>query len=151
MKKTILIFSAMLITAFSFAQKKELKAVEKALKKGNTVEAKAALSSISSTIESADAKYKAQYYFIKGRTYQELAEKGMDTDASLKTAGDAYNKLFAFEKEQNEFEYTKEAKPMLQTMISKMVEKAIDAQKAKDFGILEEEESYFLFENEKIH
>ena len=133
MKKTILIFSAMLITAFSFAQKKELKAVEKALKKGNTTEAKATLSSISSTIESADAKYKAQYYFLKGRTYQELADKGMDTDASLKIAGDAYNKLFAFEKEQKEFEYTKEAKPMLQTMISKMVEKAIASQKEENY------------------
>ncbi|EDP95248.1 tetratricopeptide repeat protein [Kordia algicida OT-1] len=133
MKKTILIFSALLITAFSFAQKKELKAAEKALKKGNTVEAKDALASISSTIESADAKYKAKYYFLKGKTYQELADKGMDTDASLKTAGEAYNKLLAFEKEQREFKYTKEAKPNLQTMVSKLVDKAIAAQKAKDY------------------
>ncbi|WP_420574223.1 tetratricopeptide repeat protein [Kordia sp.] len=133
MKKTILIFSAMLITAFSFAQKKELRAVEKALKKGNTVEAKEVLASISSTIENADAKYKAKYYFLKGSTYQELADKGMDADASLKIAGEAYNKLFAFEKEQKEFKYTKDAKPKLQTMISKLVDKAIASQKAKDF------------------
>lgn len=124
----------MLITAFSFAQKKELKAVEKALKKGNAVEAKEVLNSISSTIESADAKYKAQYYFLKGQTYQDLADKGMDTDASLKTAGDAYNKLFDFEKEQRDFRYTKDAKPKLQTMISKLVDKAIAAQKAKDYN-----------------
>lgn len=134
MKKTILIFSALFITAFSFAQKKELRTVEKALKKGNTAEAKTMLSSISSTIESADAKYKAQYYFLKGKTYQELADKGMDTDASLKTAGEAYNKLLAFEREQKEFKYTKQARPNLQTMISKMVDKAINAQNAKDYA-----------------
>ncbi|MCH2193893.1 tetratricopeptide repeat protein [Kordia sp.] len=134
MKKTILIFSALLITAFSFAQKKELKAAERALKKGNTVEAKDMLKSISSTIESADAKYKAKYYFLKGKTYQDLADKGMDADASLKTAGEAYNKLLAFEREQKEFKYTKQAKPNLQTMISKMVDKAINAQNAKDYS-----------------
>lgn len=134
MKKTILIFSALLMTAFSFAQKKELRAAEKALKKGNTVEAKNLLSGLSSTIESADAKYKAQYYFLKGKTYQNMADKGMDTDASLKTAGDAYNKLLAFEREQKEFKYTKEAKPNLQTMVSKLVDKAINAQNAKDNG-----------------
>lgn len=133
MKKTILIFSALLITAFSFAQKKELRTAEKALKKGNTVEAKDVLASISSTIESADAKYKAKYYFLKGKTYQELADKGMDADASLKIAGDAYNKLLAFEKEQREFKYTKEVKPNLQTMVSKLVDKAIASQKVKDY------------------
>ncbi|MBC8754693.1 tetratricopeptide repeat protein [Kordia sp. YSTF-M3] len=133
MKKTISIFSALLITAFSFGQKKELKTAEKALKKGNTVEAKAALSSIESIIDGADAKYKAQYYFLKGQTYQDLAEKGMDTEASLKIAGDAYNKLFEYEKEQKNLKYTKQAKPKLQTLISKTVDKAISAQKVKDF------------------
>ena len=132
MKKTILIFSALLMTAFSFAQKKELRAAEKALKKGNTAEAKELLTSISSTIESADAKYKAQYYFLKGKTYQDMANKGMDADASMKTAGEAYNKLLAFEKEQKSFKYTKEAGPNLQTMVSKMVDKAISAQNAKE-------------------
>lgn len=133
MKKTISIFSALLITAFSFGQKKELRTAEKALKKGNTVEAKTALSSIESIIDGADAKYKAKYYFLKGQTYQELAEKGMDKEVSLKTAGDAYNKLFDFEKEQRNLKYTKEAKPMLQTLISKTVDNAISAQKVKDF------------------
>ncbi len=133
MKKTISIFSALLITAFSFGQKKELKTAEKALKKGNTVEAKDMLSSIESMIDGADAKYKAQYYYLKGQTYQELADKGMDTDASLKIAGDAYNKLFDFEKEQKSFQYTKDAQPKLQTMISKIVDKAIASQNEKDY------------------
>jgi tetratricopeptide (TPR) repeat protein len=134
MKKTILIFSALLITAFSFGQKKELKVAEKALKKGNSVEAKEALAGISSMIESADAKYKAKYYYLKGQTYQDLANKGMDTENSLKTAGAAYNNLLSFEREQKEFKYTKEVKPQLQTMISKLVDKAIASQNAKDYG-----------------
>ena len=133
MKKTISIFSALLITAFSFGQKKELRTAEKALKKGNTTEAKTALTSIESIIDGADAKYKAQYYFLKGQTYQELAAKGMEADASLKTAADAYKKLFDFEKGQASFKYTKDAKPKLQTMINKVVDKAIVAQQAEDY------------------
>jgi tetratricopeptide (TPR) repeat protein len=133
MKKTISIFSALLITAFSFGQKKELRTAEKALKKGNTTEAKTVLTSIESIIDGADAKYKAQYYFLKGQTYQELSAKGMDTDASLKTAADAYKKLFDFEKEQKSFKYTKDAKPKLQTMINKVVDRAIVAQQAEDY------------------
>lgn len=43
MKKQILIGAALLASSLTFAQKDELKAAEKALKSGNTVEAKAAL------------------------------------------------------------------------------------------------------------
>ena len=132
MKKTILIFSALLITAFSFAQKKELRAAEKALKKENLAEAKTILEGLSGTIQSADAKYIAKYYFLTGKTYQNMADKGMNTNASLKMAGEAYNKLLAFEKEQRDLTYTKEVKPSLQTMVSKLVDKAINAQNAKE-------------------
>lgn len=134
MKKTISIFAALLITAFAFAQKKELKAAEKALKKGNTVEAKTAITSVESMIESADAKYKAQYYFLKGKTYFELAKKGMDAENSFKTASDNFKKLLDFEKEQKKFKYTQETKPLMQEMVGKMVDNAIKAQKAKDYG-----------------
>lgn len=133
MKKTISIFSALLITAFSFGQKKELKAAEKALKKGNTTEAKATLASVESMIDGADAKYKAQYYFLKGKTYEKLAAKGMDTEASLKTSGDAYKMLLDFEKEQKSFKYTKDAKANIQTMVNMVVDKAIKAQKGEDY------------------
>ncbi|WP_046758011.1 tetratricopeptide repeat protein [Kordia jejudonensis] len=134
MKKTISIFAALLITAFAFAQKKELKAAEKALKKGNTVEAKTAITSVDGIIANADAKYKAQYYFLKGKTYYELAKKGMDTEKSFKTAGDNFKQLLEFEKEQEKFKYTSEVQPLFQEMIGKMVDNAIVAQKAKDYG-----------------
>jgi tetratricopeptide (TPR) repeat protein len=133
MKKTISIFAALLITAFSFGQKKELKTAEKELKKGNTVAAKAALSSVESMIEGAEAKYKAQYYFLKGKTYLDLAKKGTDAEASYKVAGENFNKLLAFEKEQKKFKYTKDTGPLLQELISKIVDKAITAQKAKEY------------------
>ncbi|WP_298419657.1 tetratricopeptide repeat protein [uncultured Kordia sp.] len=133
MKKTISIFAALLITAFTFAQKKELRAAEKALKKGNTVEAKTAITSVESMIDGADAKYKAQYYFLKGKTYFELAKKGMDAENSYKTASDNFKKLLEFEKEQKKFKYTQETKPLMQEMVSKLVDNAITAQKAKDY------------------
>lgn len=133
MKKTISIFSAVLMMSFAFGQKKELRSVEKALKKGNTVEAKATLQSVSSMIDNADAKYKAQYYFLKGSVYSDLAKKGMDTDASFKTAGEAFKQLFDFEKSSGKLKYTKEAKPMMQNMIAELVNKAINDQNTKNF------------------
>lgn len=133
MKKTISIFAALLITAFAFAQKKELRAAEKALKKGNTVEAKSALTSVESLIDGADAKYKAQYYFLKGKTYYDLAKKGMDAQNSFKTASESFKQLLDFEKAEKKFKYTKEAKPLMQQMVSSLVDKAITAQKAKEY------------------
>lgn len=66
MKKQILIGAALLASSLTFAQKDELKAAEKALKSGNTVEAKAALDQAQSAAI-ADPKYAAQYYFLRGK------------------------------------------------------------------------------------
>ena len=50
MKKQIAIALALLVSSFSFAQKDELKAAEKAIKSGNYADAKAAINSAESFV-----------------------------------------------------------------------------------------------------
>ena len=55
------------MSAFSFAQKKELKTVEKAIKSNNFAEAKAAITQAESLLSVMDEKSKAKFYFLKGK------------------------------------------------------------------------------------
>ncbi len=117
MKNQILALSLGLITMGAFAQKDELKAAEKALKKKDFPTAIAAINSIASMEDSMDAKYKAKYYYLKG---QSLAGKN-----NFSKAADAFNALFAYEKETGKAKYTKAAQPMLNDIIQKVSNKAI--------------------------
>ncbi|MEO9893813.1 tetratricopeptide repeat protein [Aurantibacter sp.] len=76
MKTKILILAAMSFTMVGLAQKSELKAADKALKGGDSQAAKSALESIAGSISGADEKYQAQYQFLTGKTYADLAKKG---------------------------------------------------------------------------
>ncbi|MGJ5641557.1 tetratricopeptide repeat protein [Formosa sp. S-31] len=65
MKKQVIVALALSATAFSYAQKKELRAAEKAIKSNNYAEAKAALNQVEPMLSSIDDKYKSQYYLLK--------------------------------------------------------------------------------------
>ncbi|MRI00277.1 tetratricopeptide repeat protein [Kriegella sp. EG-1] len=91
MKTKILILAAMSFTMVGLAQKSELKAADKAIKSGDSQAAKSALESIAGSISGADEKYQAQYQFLTGKTYADLAKKG---DASaFQKAIDAFKKV----------------------------------------------------------
>ncbi len=84
MKKQIVVALALLIGAFSFAQKKELKAVEKAIKGNNFAEAKSVLTQIESLIGSADAKTQSKYYLLKGEAlYANGAGSNVDFEGAI--------------------------------------------------------------------
>lgn len=125
MKKQILALSLGLMTIGSFAQKKELKAAEKALKKNDFTTALASIKSVDGSIADADDKYKAQYYFLKG---QVLAGQ-----KDLPGAADAFNKLLAFEEKTGKAKYTREAGPMLNKIVQDVSKKAIKAYENKNF------------------
>jgi tetratricopeptide (TPR) repeat protein len=116
MKKQILALSLGLMTIGAFAQKNELKAAEKAIKKGDLKTAKASLLSIDSMAETMEAKYKAKYYYLKGASYGKV---------DVKSAAEAYNKLFEVEKEMGKTKYTKLAQPKLTELVTYVSEKAI--------------------------
>ncbi|MBT8311230.1 MAG: hypothetical protein HKP23_00135, partial [Flavobacteriaceae bacterium] len=106
MKTKILIALTMAFSVVGFAQKNELKAAEKALKSGATTEAKAQLESIAGMIEGADARVQAQYHFIRGKVYADLANKGDNT--AFKEAANSYNKVISTEEQSGKSKYSAE-------------------------------------------
>lgn len=132
MKKRVLIASALLVSSFAIAQKSELRDADKALDKGSAAEAKSTLQSLASTIESADDKYKAQYYFLLGKTHADLAKKGGE-DADFQKAVENLNKLVEFEKTYKT-KYTDEATEILNGLSGDIVNAAIEDNNNKEFA-----------------
>ena len=112
MKKQILALSIGLMAISAFAQKDELKAAEKALKKEDFKTAQEAILPLEAMESTMDSKYKAEYYFIKGQAY-----KGKK---NYKAAAESFNYLLKFEKEIGKNKYTDKAAPMLNDMISEV-------------------------------
>lgn len=83
MKKNILIAFSFLIATVSLAQKKELKAAEKALKNSNYAEAKSALSQVKSMLSSMDDKLKSKYYLLNAKA---LYAGGSANSSEMSTA-----------------------------------------------------------------
>ena len=88
MKKQIIITLTLLLGIFTFAQKDEIKAAEKALKNGNFADAKAAIKSAEGLIGSADDKTKAKFYLLKG---QALYGNGTGSNDDIEAAIESLN------------------------------------------------------------
>ncbi len=115
MKKQILALSLGLMSLGAIAQKSELKAAEKAIKKQDFTAALSTLNAIEgSLMMNGEDKYKSKFYFLKGKA---LAAK-----KDYKKAGEALNALIAMK----ENKYTDEAKPILNQMIQEVSNKAVD-------------------------
>ncbi|WGD34449.1 tetratricopeptide repeat protein [Olleya sp. YS] len=69
MKKQLILAIALLVTVFSFAQKKEIKALEKAVKNNNYAEAKALVGQLESMVGTMDGKLKDKYYLGAANAY----------------------------------------------------------------------------------
>lgn len=86
MKKQIVIALALFVSMFSFSQKNELKAAEKAIKAKNYSDAKVQLEKAKPLIESADDKLKAKYYFLEGQAlYANGAGSIIDKPKAIKS------------------------------------------------------------------
>ena len=62
MKTRFILIATMLVTMAGFAQKNEIRNAEKALKSGNTAEAKTEIESVKGMIAGEDEKVQAEYY-----------------------------------------------------------------------------------------
>lgn len=108
----------------TFAQKNEIKAAEKAIKKQDYAAAVTALTTAESLISNAP-KLEAKFYFLKGQAY--AAKK------DFKVAVEAYNKLFDVEKKSGKQRYTEQARPLLDQLMNDLTTKAFALYEAKDF------------------
>ena len=122
----------MAITSMSFAQKNEIKAIEKALKNSNFADATSAVKVADALIGNMDDKTKAKFYFIKAKA---LFAEGKGTDANIDAAIESLNMLQALETKMGKLKYTKEAAEMKTSMTSAFLTKANDAFKTKDYTV----------------
>ena len=132
MKNQILLLVALFICTITYAQKDELKAAEKAVKKNDYATAVADIGKAEALIGDADDKTKAKFYYLKGESYAGLAK----TDPSIENfnmAAESFNALFDIEDKIGSPKYSALAQPTMNTMISEISAKGIQSYQNKDY------------------
>jgi len=124
-KQLIMLSLSLFIGMTTFAQKNEVKAADKALKKKNYPAALSALSQAESLIGSADAKTKAKFYYIKGMA---LYADGKNFENNEKAAT-AFATLLDLEKNGSGTKYSAKAGEILNNIII-----SINTQATKEFN-----------------
>lgn len=124
MKLRIFLLTAVFAGTFGFAQKNEIKAAEKALKDGNAAEAKSVLQGSKSLFDAADERTQAQYYYLLGKVYADLAEKGDDT--AFEPAAEAFKMSTALEEQTGKAKYSSENEQWLRKLSADLVNSAVD-------------------------
>jgi len=126
MKKYFLVAASMLSVLAVNAQKDELKAASKALKKGDAATAVQALNPIAEVVKSADDKTKAYFYALYGQASLQLAQAG---EGEFTPAIESYEAIVAM----NASKYIEEANQALKTISNELVNAAVEAQQTSDY------------------
>ena len=126
MRKQVLALVLGLMTIVSFAQKKELKIAEKAIKKADFSSAMAAVNSVEATIANADDKLKAKFYFLKGQA-------AFGTNDYL-GASKAFKALLTLEKNAKRKTYTSKVVIENQKLLQKVSTNGVDNFNANKFS-----------------
>lgn len=113
MNKSILFVLTVIISTLSFAQKKELRAADKAIKSNNYAEAKAALNQAKAMMSQMDDKQKSQYHLLMAEA---LYANGTASSADLNAAIDYLNNVGAA--------YNSESATLRQTMENDLLTQA---------------------------
>ncbi len=130
MKKQIVIALALLVSAFSFSQKNELKAAEKAIKNKNFADAKAAIQSAEPLIGSTDDKTKAKFYFLKG---QALYANGSSSGKEIDEAIESFNMVSDIESKSGKVKYSANVEEIKTQILSGVLTNANSALKNKQY------------------
>jgi len=118
------------LASMSFAQKNEIKAIDKALKNSNFADAKSAVAAAEALIGNMDDKSKAKFYFLKAKAYY---ANGGGTDADIDQAIVTLDQLKELESSMGKLKYTDEANQMKQGMFNTFIKKANDSFNQNDF------------------
>ena len=124
--KYVILASALLISVATFAQKDQIKAAEKALKGGNPQEAITILNAAESASATAPDTEKAQYFFVKGTAFLELANKKVEEGKNLSLAAKAYQDLLAVEKASGKDKYSSQVATSIISIKYKLMDSAIE-------------------------
>lgn len=123
----------LLACSSSFAQKSELKELEKLVKNNNVTETTALLSTIEKMLPQATDDQKAAFYFFKTKNFINLAKIGVDFNENRSKAIESINQLIKFENETKSKKYTTEVTALKNTLMAELVDDAIDSNRNKDY------------------
>ncbi len=127
----IVLASALLISAGSFAQKDQFKAAEKAIKSGNPNGAIASLNEAEPLLSTEEDK--AQFYYLKGNAHLDLAKKNVEPGKNYAAAAIACQALFEVEKKSGKSKFSKLAEINQLTIINGLKMDAFNDYKSKKF------------------
>ena len=125
MKTKVIALFLGLASITMYAQKNEVKAAEKAIKKQDYAAAISSVNAAEALIGSMDDKLKAKFYFFKAQAF--LGKK------EFQVAADAFSALEKLEKATGRKKYTPAAQPMKNQMIQEVYKRAADQYKSKDY------------------
>ncbi|MBJ2125872.1 tetratricopeptide repeat protein [Flavobacterium sp. IB48] len=123
--KYVILASALLISVATFAQKDQIKNAEKALKGGDAQGALTQLKDAESLIANAKDTEQAQYYFVQGNAFLDLANKKVDEGKNLLAAADSYKKLIDVEKASGKQKYSTQAAASITNIKGLLINSAI--------------------------
>lgn len=130
--KYVILASALLISVATFAQKDQIKSAEKALKGGDAQGAITILKDAENLVVNAKDVEQAQYYFVQGNAYLELANKKVEEGKNLSLAAESYKKLIDIEKTSGKQKYSVQAAASITEIKGKLINSAIaDTQASK--------------------
>jgi len=132
MKKYIVLGLALMICSLSFAQKKEIKTAEKAIKNNNFADAKSDLQSAEALLSAMDEKTKAKFYFLKGQAYY---ANGRGNDLDIAEALNSFKILKEVEEKSGRLTYTTNANDIKLNMSNAFIKKASDALEKKNYAV----------------
>ena len=132
MKKYVVLGLALMICSFSFAQKKELKTAEKAIKSSNFADAKLAIQNAESLMSAMDEKTKAKFYYLKGQAFY-ASGSGNDTD--IAEALNSFKSLKDIEAKSGKNTYTVQANEIELSMSNAFIKNASDAYEQKNYDV----------------
>jgi tetratricopeptide (TPR) repeat protein len=129
MKKLITFFCAIVIGVSSYAQKNEIKDIEKALKSNNFAEAKALVQKAEALLPNMDDKLKDKFYYYK---LQALHANGAISDTDVDTALATYEEFVAFDKAGGNAKNMEDATSIRTRIYESIVQSAYDASQTGD-------------------
>jgi len=124
---------ALLISVTAFAQKDEIKAAEKAIKKGDFASALTEVNKLDGMVSGMDEKTLPKYYYLRGETYAGLSKTDPSKE-NYKEAANSFHKLFEVEGDPGSGKYSALAHPTLNTMISEISAAGIKDYQDKNYA-----------------
>lgn len=132
--KSVLSGIAFMLAMSSFAQKDQIKALEKAMKNPNPSEINTAIANAEGVMANATDAEKAHFYYLKGNACLDMATKSIDIQKNLAASTAAYLEMMSVEKAVNKNKYTLLAQPYILDLTTKLINAAVQDQDNKKFS-----------------